>query len=287
MTANAHGVGVIGGKNEGCVFNGQFLKGIDKAVLVILLRARGGEGQVFVLAQTSAPVQLEIRRTKRAVSQRVADGTFNPSPRGDAHATGAQLNLGAGFGTQVRSKTKVIQLIEPILPDQPGTGAPVHRQPVSRALLAPAQAGLGVTNTVFAASHTGLCTQRIARVACHDIDDPQHGARAIGRGIGTAQHFNALNVLQSHGLQARCHSANEVRRIRRAAIDQQLDAVGIRIKAAVVARQRRNTFKRRAGLKTRHQAQQVRHIAGTRAPDHVAVQNGDGARRLVQPLGQA
>ena len=165
--------------------------------------------------------------------------------------------------------------------------APAGGQAEVRRLITPAQLQQAVVHAPFAAALADMDAQRIERDASDDIDHAEERPRAEGGGIRAAQHLDALDILEGDRLQAVSRRADEKRRIHGAAIDQHLDAVGKIPETAVINRLRGTGFIRFGDLETRHQAHQGGDIARAAQADHVAVDDGDGAGRLVEGLRQA
>ena len=157
-----------------------------------------------------------------------------------------------------------------------------HRQVVELA----ADAGAEIVDAVVAGPVAHGAADGLGGRAGDDVGHAEEGIAAVGRGVGAAEDFDALDVVDVHADLVPLDSGDEVGRVDRAAVHLHQHPPRRLVRQAVVGDQRLV-----AGvhpeLEAGHQAEQFVDVARPGGADHLAVEHRDGARRVGRRLGQA
>ena len=162
---------------------------------------------------------------------------------------------------------------------------PAHTQPVLHGADATGYAAEQLAHVLVARGGKQVGTGRLAGIQGDDVDGTEKGVGAVGGGVGSAYHLDALHVLDVQRQVGPAY-ATDGGAVDRAPVHQYLHATRVFVGEAVIG----GGYRVSAGmgnLESRHQSQQVGDVEGTAGVDHGAVDHGHGHRRTVLGLGQA
>ena len=148
-----------------------------------------------------------------------------------------------------------------------------------------ALAGVDVADTAVAARDFDAAALAELRSAGHDVDHAHQGIGAIGRGIGAAEHLDALDILNSQRDIGPVNSS-QTRAIDRATVYQHLHAPGFGDIGAVII----DVDYVAAVVADHHawdQTHQFRHITGSGCANQLLVDDRHAAGDLRSALLQA
>ena len=159
------------------------------------------------------------------------------------------------------------------------------REAHAESVAAAGPAGVGIGDAMIADIDLARGAPVLVAVAGDDVDHAKKGVGPVSVGVGAADNLDALDFLDREGQCRPVDAAKTAGGIHRAPVDQHLDFSRI-VAAQAVVGDPLAVSALLADLHAGNQPEQAGNVPVTGGADEFAVEDGNGARRFVEGLGQ-